>query len=102
MPYPAIDNLPPVHPGEMLRDELEALRLSARKFADHIGVAPNAVTVILNGDRGISAEMALRLGRVFGTSEQYWMNLQSLYEAKKARATTNVEAITRLVVEAAD
>jgi antitoxin HigA-1 len=102
MTYQAIDNLPPVHPGEMLRDELEALDLSARKFADHIGVPPNAVTGILNGDRGISAEMALRLGRVFGTSEQYWMNLQSLYEAKKARATTNVEAITRLVVEAAD
>ena len=50
----------------------------------------------------ISAEMAIRLGRVFATSEQYWMNLQSLYEAKVARATTNVEAITPLVVEAAD
>jgi len=102
MTYPAIDNLPPIHPGEILRDELEALNLSARKFAAHIGVAPNAITGILNGDRGVSAEMALRLGRVYGTSEQYWMNLQSLYEAKKARATTNVEAITPLVVEAAD
>jgi antitoxin HigA-1 len=102
MTYPAIDNLPPVHPGEMLRDELAALGLSARKFADHIGVPPNAVTEIMNGDRGVSAEMALRLGRVFGTSEQYWMNLQSFYETKKARATTNVEAITPLVVEAAD
>jgi antitoxin HigA-1 len=102
MTYPAIDNLPPVHPGEILREELEALHLSARKFAEHLGVPPNAITGILNGDRGISAEMAIRLGRVFATSEQYWMNLQSLYETKKAHATTNVEAITPLVVEAAD
>lgn len=85
MPFPAIDNLPPVHPGEILSEELAALDLSARKFAAHIGVPPNAITGILNGTRGISAEMALRLGRVFGTSEQYWMNLQGRYEVKKAR-----------------
>jgi addiction module HigA family antidote len=102
MTYPAIDNLPPVHPGEMLRDELEALHLSARKFAAHIDVPPNAITEIMNGDRGISAEMALRLARAFGTSEHYWMNLQSIYEAKKARATINLDAIAPLVVEAAD
>ena len=102
MTYPAIDNLPPIHPGEILRDELEVLHYSARKFAEHIGVPANAVTAIMNGERGISAEMALRLARVFGTSEQYWMNLQSLYEAKKARAAINVEAITPLVVEAAE
>jgi antitoxin HigA-1 len=101
MTYPAVDNLAPVHPGEILREELDALGLSARKFAAHIGVPPNAVTGILNGRRGVSAEMALRLGRAFGTSEAYWMNLQSLYEAKKARATTSVEAIKPLV-EAAD
>ncbi|MGH7058845.1 MAG: HigA family addiction module antitoxin [Stellaceae bacterium] len=77
MTDPAIDNLPPVHPGEMLRDELKALGYSARRFAAHIGVPPNAVTEIMNGERGVSAEMALRLGRAFGTSEQYWMNLQS-------------------------
>ena len=56
----------------------------------------------MNGDRGISAEMALRLARAFGTSEYYWMNLQSIYEAKKARATINLDAIAPLVVEAAD
>ena len=62
MPYTAIDNLPPVHPGEILKDELEALNMSARKFAEHIHVPPNAVTAILNGGRGVSAQMALRLG----------------------------------------
>jgi addiction module HigA family antidote len=85
MAYEAIDNLPAVHPGELLADELEALHMSARKFAEHIDVPPNAITTIVNGQRGISAEMALRLGRVFGTGERYWMNLQSLYEAKMAR-----------------
>jgi addiction module HigA family antidote len=85
MAYPAVDNLPAVHPGEFLADELKALNMSARKFAEHIGVPPNAVTMIIRGERGISAEMALRLGRVFATGERYWMNLQSHYEAKIAR-----------------
>jgi antitoxin HigA-1 len=102
MTYPAIDHLPPVHPGEMLRDELKALGISARKFAAHIGVPPNAVTEIINGERRVTAEMALRLGRAFGTSELYWMNLQSLYDAKRARATAKVDMIVPLVVKAAD
>jgi addiction module HigA family antidote len=85
MAYRAIDNLPPVHPGEFLADELAALHMSARKFAAHLDVPPNAITTIVNGQRGISAEMALRLGQVFGTGERYWMSLQSLYEAKLAR-----------------
>lgn len=98
MSYLAIDKLPPVHPGEILRDELEALNLSARKFADHIGVPPNAVTGLLNGDRGVSAQMALRLGRAFGTDARYWMNLQSLYETKRAEAEFGdaIAAITPL------
>lgn len=79
------DNLPPVHPGEILKDELEALSMSARKFADHIRVPPNAVTAILNGQRGITAQMALRLGQAFGTGPGYWMRLQGMYEVKSAR-----------------
>jgi antitoxin HigA-1 len=55
MLYPA-DNLPPIHPGIFLRDELETLDLSARRFAKHIHVPPNAVTAILNGDRSITAQ----------------------------------------------
>jgi addiction module HigA family antidote len=99
MAYHATDNLPPVHPGEILADELEALDLSARKFAAHIGVPTNAITGIINGDRGISAEMALRLGRAFATGERYWMNLQSNYEAKLAREKMagKIEAIRPLV-----
>jgi len=86
MAHPALDNLPPVHPGEILRDELDALDLSARKFAEHIGVPANAVTGILNGERGVTARMALRLGKAFGTDPRYWTNLQSLYETKTALA----------------
>ena len=86
MPYTAIDNLPPVHPGEILKDELEALNMSARKFAEHIRVPPNAVTAILNGGRGVTAQMALRFGQAFGTGRGYWMRLQNIYEEKRARS----------------
>src|SRR5260370_21801953 len=99
MAYHASDNLPAVHPGEILADELEARGRSATKFADHICVPTNAVTAILNGDRGISAEMALRLGRAFDTGERYWMNLQNYYEAKRAREKLagKIETIRSLV-----
>ena len=85
MPYPT-DNLPPIHPGAFLRDEIAALGLSARRFAAHIGVPHNAVTEIMNGERAITAIMAIRLGRAFATTAEYWMNLQAIYELKRARA----------------
>lgn len=98
MPYPAIDNLPPVHPGEILKDELEALSMSARKFAGHIRVPANAVTAILNGERGVTAQMALRFGQAFGTGPGYWMRLQDTYEEKCARSELAgvLEQITEL------
>jgi addiction module HigA family antidote len=90
--YP-IDNLPPIHPGSFLRDELAALGLSARKFAEHIHVPHNAVTGIMNGERSVSAQMAIRLGQAFGTTPQYWMNLQTIYDLKRARAEMPAEAL---------
>ena len=92
MAYPA-DNLPPIHPGDFLRDELAALGLSARKFAEHIHVPHNAITGILNGGRSISAQMAIRLSQAFGTTPQYWMNLQAIYDLKRARAAMPLEAL---------
>jgi addiction module HigA family antidote len=92
MAYP-IDNLPPIHPGRFLRDELEALGISARKFAEHIQVPHNAVTGIMNGERSISAQMAIRLGQAFSTTPQYWLNLQSIYDLKRARADMPAEAL---------
>lgn len=88
-----VDNMPPIHPGVFLRDELEALDISARKLADHIHVPHNAVTGIMNGDRGISAQMAIRLGQAFGTTPQYWQNLQAIYDLKLARAELPEEAL---------
>jgi addiction module HigA family antidote len=85
MTFEATDGLPPIHPGEILKDELDALGLSARRFAEHIGSPANAVTGILNGTRGISAQMALRIGKAFGTGPRYWMALQATYEEKLAR-----------------
>jgi addiction module HigA family antidote len=87
-----IDNLPPIHPGSFLRDELEALGLSARKFAEHIHVPHNAVTGILNGERAVSAQMAIRLGQAFGTTPRYWLNLQAIHDLKQARAEMPAEA----------
>jgi addiction module HigA family antidote len=88
-----IDNLPPIHPGSFLKDELNALDWSARKFAEHIHVAHNAVTGIVNGQRSISAQMAIRLGQAFGTTAQYWLNLQTRYDLKQAGAAMPDEAL---------
>jgi antitoxin HigA-1 len=72
--------LPPVHPGETLGEELEVRGISARVLALKLRVPANRVTKIINGKRGISAETALRLGRYFGNSSLFWMNLQVSYD----------------------
>lgn len=75
---------PAIHPGEHLAEELKELGLSASALARQIGVPPNRVTAILNGDREITADTALRLGHYFGTSAEFWLNLQSLYALREA------------------
>jgi len=85
MAYPT-DGLPPIHPGIFLRDDLDTLGLSAGEFAEHIRVPDIEVTEIVNGDRPITARMAIRLGLAFGISPQYWLNLQSIHDLKVARA----------------
>ncbi len=76
----------PIHPGEHLAQELEELGLSAAELSRQIDVPVNRITGIINGDRGITADTALRLGHWFGTSPEFWLNLQSLYELRLARA----------------
>ncbi|HWK44403.1 MAG TPA: HigA family addiction module antitoxin [Stellaceae bacterium] len=83
-----IDNLPPIHPGEILRDELEALGLSASKFAEHLRVPVNRVTAILAGSRSVTADTALRLARYLGTTSRMWLNLQQRYDLKIAEMKT--------------
>ena len=74
----------PIHPGEQLREELEELGLSARAFARALRVPVNRVTSILNEQRAVTADTALRLARYFGTTPELWLNLQSAYELRKA------------------
>ncbi len=69
-----------IHPGEHLAEAIEAIGCTATELAREIGVPPNRITGILHGTRGITAETALRLGRYFGTSAAFWMNLQQIYE----------------------
>lgn len=79
--------LPPVRPGDVLREEfLTPLGLSATRLAHEMGVPANRVTAILNGQRGITAETAILLGRRLGTSARFWMNLQVSYELEVAKA----------------
>ncbi len=77
-----------IHPGLHLAEELEALDMSAAELARQIGVPTNRVTQILNGTRSITGDTALRLGHFFGTSAQFWLNLQSLYDLRLAEQRT--------------
>ena len=85
----------PIHPGEILGDELEEIGLSAKRLADVIQVPPNRLYQILAGKRNITADTALRLGQYLGTSAHFWMNLQSAYELDLVRQE-NGKAIQRL------
>ena len=78
------NGMPPIHPGEFLREILDALALTQAAFAEAIGISPMRVSHVLRGDRPITAELALRLGQAFGQSPQYWLNLQATYDLKVA------------------
>ena len=85
----------PIHPGMILGDELEEIGLSAKRLADVIEVPPNRVYQLLAGKRSMTADTALRLGRYFGMSADFWMNLQSAYELDMARQQLG-QAIQRI------
>jgi len=70
----------PIHLGEVLSDELEFIGMNASQLAEKIYVPANRITQILKKQRAITADTALRLGRFFGTSARFWMNLQKIYE----------------------
>lgn len=85
----------PIHPGETLREDLDALGMSAAELARRIEVPVNRITEILNGRRAVTGDTALRLGRFFGTSGEFWLNLQKLYELRLAERKSGAE-IARL------
>jgi antitoxin HigA-1 len=87
-----------IHPGEHLAEELEALDMSAAELARKLDVPTNRVTQILNGTRAITGDTALRLAHFFGTSAQFWLNLQSLYDLRLAqeKAGKSIKGLPRL------
>ncbi len=81
-----LNGLPAVHPGEFLREILSDLGLTQASFAEAIGVSSMRVSHLLRGERPVTAELALRLGRALGQTPQYWLNLQTTYDLKVTRA----------------
>ncbi len=95
------NNMRPIHPGEHLREELEELGLSARAFANALNVPTNRITAILNAQRAVTADTALRLARYFGTSAEFWLNLQSAYELRRTRQAVGKQIERDIVPRAA-
>ena len=84
----------PIHPGEILADELEELGVSPTELARQIRVPANRISQIINGKRSITGDTALRLAHWFGTSPQFWMNLQALYDVRMAEEDAGTEIKT--------
>ena len=80
-----------IHPGEVLAEDLEALGMSAAELSRQIRVPTNRITGILNGRRAVTGDIALRLGHFFGTSAEFWLNLQKLYELRVAEARVGAQ-----------
>jgi addiction module HigA family antidote len=87
-----------IHPGEHLAEELKELGLSAAALARNLSVPTNRITGILNGQRAITGDTALRLAHFFGTSAEFWLNLQSIYELRVAQKKMGkaIKALPRL------
>lgn len=87
-----------IHPGEHLAEELNVLNMSAAELARRLAVPTNRITQILNGTRSITGDTALRLAHFFGTSAEFWLNLQSLYDLRLAqkKAGRSIRALPTL------
>lgn len=92
----------PVHPGEVLREELDDLGISANALAKAVDVPVNRITAILNGERGVSADTALRLGRYFDTTAQFWMNLQQTWQIRLAEMNIGQDVLDKITSRHAD
>ena len=86
----------PIHPGRILKREMNARGLSANKLALALRVPSGRITQIINAKRGISAESALRFSRYFGNSARFWMNLQTRYELAKAEQDIGQKIVTEV------
>ena len=88
----------PIHPGEHLAEQLKELGMSAAELGRRLKVPTNRITGILNGQRAITGDSALRLAHFFGTSPDFWLNLQKLYELRlaEAKAGATIRRLPRL------
>ena len=80
-----INGMPPIHPGELLTEILDDLKMSQAEFARLIGVSPMRISHVVRGERPVTADLALRFGRAFGQSPQMWSNWQADYDLKIAQ-----------------
>ena len=87
----------PIHPGEHLAEFIEELGISQYRLAKTIGVPPIRINAIIKRRRSITADTALRIGRALGTTPEYWLNLQRMYDIDLARSTTDISDIEPLV-----
>ena len=94
------NGLPAIHPGEFLRETLDELGLTQAAFASALSISPMRVSYLLKGDRPVTAELALRLGRALGQTPQYWLNLQTAYDLKVAQVAMkdSLDAVRELAV----
>ena len=90
------DGMRSVYPGEILRDEIDAREMSAKDFAAALDVPGNRITAILDGQRGVSADTALRLSRYLGTTAEFWLNLQKTFELRSAEMRTGKRILKRI------
>ena len=88
----------PIHPGEPLVEILDELGISQYRLAKTAGVPPRRINEIVHGRRSVTADTALRIGRVLGTTPEFWLNLQGMYDLDRARASVEVDSIESLVV----
>ena len=91
---------PAIHPGEILAEELEEIGVTPTELSRQLAVPPNRITQIIQGKRAITGDTALRLAHWFGTSPQFWLNLQSAYELRVAQREAGAE-IRKLPTRAA-
>ena len=83
-----------IHPGEQLAEQLAALDMSAAELGRQLKVPPNRITEILNGQRAITGDTALRLGHFFATGPEFWLNLQTIYDLRVAEQKTGKDIET--------
>ena len=87
----------PIHPGEHLAEILDELGISQHRLARAVGVPPRRINDVVRGRLSINADTALRIGRALGTTPEFWLNLQRMYDLDRARASADVSRIKPLI-----